>query len=944
MHAAQDGVERHTNLTTGGPVHVDVKDDQILRIIPLQLDDSDGPSWSIEARGNTYTPPRRTTLSPWTVAQKSAIYSSKRILTPLKRKDFDPNGERNMHTRGESGYEPIGWDEALDMVAAEMVRLKREVGPAAMMSTTSSHHLWGNVGYRFSAWNRFMNLAGFTCADHNPDSWEGWQWGGVHMWGYAHRLGITDQYDLLEDALQNTEMLVFWSADPETTAGVYGCFESTSRRFWLKELGVKMVFIDPYFNHTAGLFGDKWLAPRPGTDVAIGLAIAYTWLTEGTYDKEFVDGRTHGFDEWRSYVLGESDDKPKTPAWAEAESGVPARDIRALARDWASRRTMLSPGAMGGWGGACRAASGGEWARTMIALATMQGLGKPGRGIYSTTGGVPCDMTFYFPGYAEGGISGDLGNTAAGKKLASRMWPDGGAFANPQHSPEGQTVPRLRIPEAMRHENLEWHGKGFCGSSIESQFRKYEYPALGYPHVQMYYRYGGSFIGTMTETNRFVQAYRDGQIPFVVNQSIWFEGETRFADIILPACTNFERWDIGDWAHPSGYGTHKFDQVNHRLVVLQEKCIEPLGESKSDYEIFRLLAQRLGFEDIYSEGGHSELDWVKRVFDASDLPQRISWEEFREKGYYHVPVPEDQPSTPSWRWFAEGRDRDTPDWGPPPWDTVGRKGLATSSGKIEFVSSSLSRFYARGDVVDEERPAMGPQYIESWEGHHTTGLSGEVSAPDDLAAPAVLVSHHRRRQGLLDRRHRRSPGARRGRTVLLDHAPQHRRRLGARHREWRPGARVQRSRLRHPVRASHGAGPPGNGSLLRVVRRLRAPRHPRGIAGHRRLHQHPHLKALHHADVPGPGSQLLPHRGGEVGTGELSVASLAYPRSSAGSSTSRNSARRNWSRRRTGTVQSKMVLHDVPSAGKSGLKSRVWVGSSGWQRTPGMNTVLTSPW
>jgi hypothetical protein len=58
-------VTRLTNLTTGGPVHVDVKDGRILRIILLQFDDSDGPSWTIEARGRTFTPPRRTTLSRW---------------------------------------------------------------------------------------------------------------------------------------------------------------------------------------------------------------------------------------------------------------------------------------------------------------------------------------------------------------------------------------------------------------------------------------------------------------------------------------------------------------------------------------------------------------------------------------------------------------------------------------------------------------------------------------------------------------------------------------------------------------------------------------------------------------------------------------------------------------------------------------------------------------
>jgi anaerobic selenocysteine-containing dehydrogenase len=731
--------QRLTNLTTGGPVHVDVKDGKILRIIPLQLDANDGASWTIQARGQTFTPPRRTTLSPWTAAHRSTIYSPKRILAPLKRVDFNPKGARNIHKRGESGYEPISWDEALDIVSEEMIRLKREVGPAACMTTCSSHHMWGNVGYRFSAYNRFLSLWGMTYIEHNPDSWEGWQWGGDHMWGFSFRLGIPEQYDLLEDALKNTEMMVFWSSDPEATCGVYAAHESTCRRDWLKSLGVKMIFIDPYYNYTAGLVGDKWFAPRMGTDVALGLGIAFTWLTEGTYDKEYVATHTHGFDEWKRYVLGESDGVPKTPDWAESETLIPAREIRALAREWASKKTMLAAGGMGGWGGASRASWGGEFARMMIALVAMQGLGKPGSNIYSTTGGVPADRDFWFPGYAEGGISSDTANTASGYRLNARMWPNGGAINNPQHGAEGQIGYRLRIPEMMNHERIEWRSKGFCGGSIEMQFKKYEYPASGYPHAQMYYRYGGSFIGTMTETNRFVTAYREGKVPFIVNQSIWFEGETRFADIILPACTNFERWDIGDWAHPSGYGTHKFDQVNHRLIVLQKKCIEPLGESKSDYEIFAALADRLGYGPKYTEGGHTELDWVKRVFNASDLSKRISWEEFEKKGYYLVPVPEDQKPTPALRWFAEDREEDTPDWGPPPWDQIADKGLQTQSGKIEFVANSLKRFYET-DEPDPERPVMGPQYIESWEGHHTSELYEEY--PLAMVTPHPRYSFH----------------------------------------------------------------------------------------------------------------------------------------------------------------------------------------------------------
>ena len=276
-------VQRFTNCTTGGPVFVDVKDERIIRLTPIEFDDTDAPSWVIEARGQKFTPPRKALVSPWTIAHRSTVYSPKRILTPLKRVDFDPKGDRNIQNRGTSGYEPISWDDAFDMVAEEIVRVKREFGPGAIVTQPSSHQMWGNVGYRFSCYQRFLNAVGMTYIEANPDSWEGWLWGGAHMWGNTHRLGNLEGYDLLEDALKNTEMIVFWSSDPDTTqGGVYAGYESQPRRRWLKDLGVKMVFIDPYFNHTAGMIGDKWLAPRPGTDVPIALAIAYVWLTEAS--------------------------------------------------------------------------------------------------------------------------------------------------------------------------------------------------------------------------------------------------------------------------------------------------------------------------------------------------------------------------------------------------------------------------------------------------------------------------------------------------------------------------------------------------------------------------------------------------------------------------------------------------------------------------------------
>ena len=138
--------------------------------------------------------------------------------------------------------------------------------------------------------------------------------------------------------------------------------------------------------------------------------------------------------------------------------------------------------------------------------------------------------------------------------------------------------------------------------SVHGQFRKTKYPAPGHSTVKMYYKYGGSYFGSQPESNRFADMYRSDKLEFVVNQSIWHEGEARFADVILPACTSFERWDIGEFANCGGYIDRSYIQNNHRIVHMQHKCIEPLGESRSDFDIFQAVANRLGLWQPFSEG------------------------------------------------------------------------------------------------------------------------------------------------------------------------------------------------------------------------------------------------------------------------------------------------------------------------------------------------------
>lgn len=721
-----DGCTRFTMLTNGGPLFVHVKDGKIVRMTPIDLDETDASSWTIRARGRSFTPRRQATIAPHAMAMKSAIYSDKRILYPMKRVDFDPHGERNPQNRGKSGYERISWDEALDMVAGEIKRQKAKYGQGSMVIPMSSHHQWGNVGYYLSALMRFGNQIGFTRMAANPDSWEGWYWGAMHHWGHSQRVGIAAAYGTVEDCLKESELMVFWSSDPESTNGAYMGFEGTQRRLWAKELGIEFIHIDPHYNPTAQLLGGRWIPIRPQTDAALAQAIMQVWVVEGLYDKDYVAKRTTGFDEWRDHLLGQDDGVPKTPEWQEPETGVPARVVRALARQWAKKKTYLAAGANGGgFGGACRGAGGAQWARCMVMMMAMQGLGKPGVNMGNLQAGAPVDYEFYFPGYADGGISGEL------------QW-NGNAVNNYQKMPHvismnpvRQLVPRQQFPEAI----IEGKATGYLwdGIATEIQFQPYTYPMPGYPRIHMIYKYGGSAFSTLTESNRMVAAYRHESIECVVNQSIWMEGEAQFADIILPACTNFERYDIGEWGSGGGYLQHGIDGVNHRVIALQHKCIEPLGESKSDYQIFTDILTRLGLGAIFTEGC-SELDWVKRVFNSSDVAKRISWKAFCKKGYYVVPPePEATRAPVVFRWFAEGRMKDIAEAQPLPSQWAGDfgKGLQTPSGKFEFMPETLKR----SDPNNAERPVLN-RYIPSWEGRQTTALTGRF--------PLQMIATHSR--------------------------------------------------------------------------------------------------------------------------------------------------------------------------------------------------------
>lgn len=257
-------------------------------------------------------------------------------------------------------------------------------------------------------------------------------------------------------------------------------------------------------------------------------------------------------------------------------------------------------------------------------------------------------------------------------------------------------------------------------SSFQAQMQPYQYPKVGYAKIHMLYRYGTSNMGVILQSGRLLKAFRDPSLEFTVSQCTHMEGDAQFSDLILPACTSLERWDIAESANAGGVLPLGHYQLNHRVFVLQQKAIEPLGESKPDYQIFSDILARIGGAGMYTEGGHTPLTWCKRVFDGSDLPKKISWKEFLRKGYYVLPpITEKEDYPTEMRWFAEGRAKDTPEMTTMPsqhTDTIGQ-GLGTPSSKFEFVPKSLAMI----EQEDPNRPAVN-RYIPSWEGQHTKEL------------------------------------------------------------------------------------------------------------------------------------------------------------------------------------------------------------------------------
>jgi len=704
----------------GIPCAVDVKDGKIVRIRPLHYDSQYDPAefnaWEMEVRSYTLKPGMKTMLSPFSLAYKKRVYSPNRILYPLKRVDWDSNGERNPQNRGTSKYIRISWDEATDIIASELKRIKKEYGPEAVLSQADIHGEHKVVHSSHGAANKLLSLhGGYTIQMRNTDSWEGWNWGAKHAWGMEPVGEMAPAINLMSDISKNTELLLFWGCDPETTPWGFNGQMASRLCYWYKKLGIKSLYICPDLNYGAAIHADKWIPILPGTDAALQLAIAYIWITEGTYDKEYISTHTFGFEKFEEYLLGKEDGIPKTPEWASLKCSIPTMTIKALAREWASKRTTI---AHGNGGPGIRSAYSTENSRLEVFLLAMQGLGKPGVhqvkmiewGLF---GGNPMPRGKISPrtlGFSEG-----LRPIEKAYYSTHRLFPAGELglemaelLKKAPIAPQ-QFIPKDLIPDAILNPPINWYGNSSFFEPIEEQFKKYTYPAEGCSEIHMIWTDSPCWITCWNDSNSFIKALRSPKIEFILAQHPWMENDCLFADIVLPVNTKHEEQDIS------------YDDETGQFFsfYFEDQCIEPLGESKSDYEIVCMIAGKLGLLEEYS-GGKTVAEKIKLIFDNSGVQDMVTYEKLKEKGYFVIPT------DPDWEKYPAGMIKfyQDPDNNP----------LQTPSGKIEFYSQNLAKHFPD----DGERPPV-PHWIEKGESHDE-----RISSERAKKYPLLIMSNHGR--------------------------------------------------------------------------------------------------------------------------------------------------------------------------------------------------------
>lgn len=548
-------------------------------------------------------------------SQRHQVFGADRLKYPMKRKNWKPGGGKK-ELRGRDEWVRISWDEALDLVAEELKRVKTNYGNKSILGTS-----------------RLINLYGGGLVRWGTSSSGAWGKPQEHMTGFFS-WSANDRLDW-----RNSKLIVMWGSNPAwSSAG-----SPTYNLLQAKKAGAEFIFVDPHYSPSIKALGGQFIPCRPGTDTALLLAIAYYMIENNLQDQDFLDRCTVGFDKdhmpegadpkenFKDYVLGTYDGIPKTPEWASEICGTDPRTIKQFAQKIATTKPMIMTSSFA----PARTYRGQQFCQAFLTVGWMTGnVGKPGAGVWTNN---------YASNQSYGGKTLVMGGSTGLPPVHNPLFPkvtygayDGYRWDSPK--------------------DTDWYGPAYCETYDAILNGEYHAGVRGKIKcdIRMIYLIrdgsGYNYLNQSSGIMKGIKAFR--KVDAVFTNDIVLSTISKYADIVLPATTEWEK-----------EGTIK--SGNPEAIIVSSKVVEPLFEARTEEWMDRELAKRLGIDpdEMYPIGAKQQLfnslagatvinengeDYDTLVtitpqdikkWGVKGKPQKgkISLDEIIEKGSYQVP-------------------------------------------------------------------------------------------------------------------------------------------------------------------------------------------------------------------------------------------------------------------------------------------------------------------
>ncbi|MBI3242371.1 MAG: molybdopterin-dependent oxidoreductase [Chloroflexi bacterium] len=252
-------------------------------------------------------------VCPRGVQAKEVVYSPDRLLYP----------QRRVGERGEGRFERITWDEAYDLIVANLRRIAEQHGPEAVCMYTGRGNFEYGLNEAFAPSGTVESSANAVLFPFGSPNTTGV--GALCYVSYgmiAPRACFGDTMRNVQEDIDRADLILVWGENPATDSPP----TNLRRLKRAQERGARVIVIDHRRSETARALHAEWIGVRPGTDGALALGALHVLIEEGLYDRDFVERWTHGFPELREYVC------EFTPERVEHITWIPAEAIRDLAR------------------------------------------------------------------------------------------------------------------------------------------------------------------------------------------------------------------------------------------------------------------------------------------------------------------------------------------------------------------------------------------------------------------------------------------------------------------------------------------------------------------------------------------------------------------------------------------------------------------------------------